>query len=126
MKRWLYYLWWKTKATRKLIGLTNCKPYHAMQFVKETTKTIDPYIWVPANPEKFIEFEVENKMTEYKHVSTVDELNTWYANAKKGEYACYGIGRPMRPLMELAAKLSGQLFQKRIKQDLFHYLIRKV
>ena len=126
MRKWLYYLWWKTKAIRRLIELTNCKPYHAIQFVNETTFEVQSYIWVPANPEKFIEFEVENKMTEYKHVSTVEELKSWYETAKKGEYACYGIGRPVRPLMEHAAQLSGQLFQKRIKQDLFHYLIRKV
>ena len=125
MKRWLYYLWWKTKAIRKLVELTNCKPYHAIKFVNETTKQVQKYIWVPSDPEKFIEQEVEVKMIDYKHVSSIDELNAWYENANKGEFACYGVGRPFRPMMECAAKLSGQLFQKRVGKDLFHYLIRK-
>lgn len=68
MKRWFYYLWWKTKATRKLIELTNCKPHHAMQFVKEITKTIQPYVWVPANPEKFIESKINDFNTFMKGV----------------------------------------------------------
>jgi hypothetical protein len=127
MKRWWYYLWWKTKAVRRLIELTNCKPWCAIRFVRDITQTqVDPFIWVPANPEKFIEFKVKEMLTNYKFVKTVDELQNAYDDAKKGDLICYGVNTPRRPIMRLAAKLSPELFQKRVGNDLFHYLIRKI
>jgi len=63
-RKWLFYMWWRVKAARRVVELTGCKPYHAIQLANKTMRETQPWIWVPACPIGYMEQLCKNRTIE--------------------------------------------------------------